>query len=85
MKFYLFLARLFGKVQGCIGRGQTHLLTLAQDRGWDPGEETKRMQLEMRQANIAARAIQRRMKRERKRALRKLPREKRKQFQQKAK
>ncbi len=74
----LFFARLMGKTQSAIGRGQTHLLSLAQARGWDPGDETRRMQLELRQAGLALRAVHRRMRADRKRALRRLPRSQRK-------
>lgn len=66
----ILLARFIGLLQSALGRGQTHLLTAAQNLGWQPESDLARHVLERRQAGLVARAVTIRLRKGQKRAAR---------------
>jgi hypothetical protein len=55
IKLLVLTARCMGLVQSALGRGQTHILTAAQNLGWSPESEIGVLTLERRQAGLMTR------------------------------
>jgi hypothetical protein len=64
IKLLVFIARCLGLLQAALGRGQTHVLTAAQDLGWDPGTELGVLTLQKRQANLMTRKSLKRIRKQ---------------------
>lgn len=59
----LLLARFLGLLQRTLGRGQTHLLSMAWSWGWRPGTPEKLAQLRKRLVGLEVRAAMKKLSR----------------------